>query len=126
VLGAFDLRVSSGLRFTDGKASHAYVYEWTRPDQSVTWPARLNAPAEFEVVARYSTGTPEIHGRFAIEIGKQRVEAEIEPTAKDTEPREVQLGKIHAPAGQADVRVTPVKIEGGESIRLFSVTLKPR
>lgn len=126
VLGAFDARVSAGLRFTDGKAPHAYVYEWTRPDQSVSWPARVNAPTEFEVVARYSTGTPEIHGRFAIEIGKQRVEAEIEATAKDTEAREVHLGKIQVAAGQADVRVVPVKMEGGESIRLFSVTLKPR
>jgi alpha-L-fucosidase len=125
VLGTFDARVSAGLRFTDGKAPHAYVYEWTRPDQSVTWPARLNAGAEFEVVARYSTGTPDVHGRFAIEVGKQRVEAEVEPTAKDTEAREVRLGTVRVPAGQADVRVVPAKIEGGESIRLFSIRLKP-
>jgi hypothetical protein len=126
VLGAFDARVSPALRFTDGKAPHAYVYEWTRTDQSVTWPARLNSTGEFEVWARYSTGTPEIHGKFAIEAGTQRVEGEIEPTAKDTEPREVRIGVLKVPAGQFNVRVVPVKIEGEELIRLFSVTLKPR
>jgi hypothetical protein len=124
VLGAFDARVSEGLRFTDGKAPRAYVFEWTRPEQIVSWPARLNAPSEFEVWARYSTGSAGVRGRFAVEIGKQRVEADIEPTAKDTEPREVRVGTVKLPAGPAVVRVLPVKIEGGESIRLFSVTLK--
>ena len=125
VLGAFDARVSPGLRFTDGKAPHAYVYEWTRPDQSVWWPSRLNAAADFEVWARYSTGSPGVHGRFAVEVGKQRIEADIVPTASDTEPREVRLGVIHAAAGEFNVRAVPVKIESGELIRLFSITLKP-
>ncbi len=125
VLGAFDARVSPGLRFTDGKAPHAYVYEWTRPDQTVWWPSRLNAAADLEVWARYSTGSPGVHGRFAVEVGKQRIEADIVPTASDTEPREVRLGVIHAAAGEFNVRAVPVKIESGELIRLFSITLKP-
>jgi len=32
---------------------------------------------------------------------------------------------VKVTAGAAGVRVVPVKIEGGESIRLFSITLKP-
>ena len=65
------------------------------------------------------------NGRFAVEIGKQRVEAPVEPTARDTEPREVKLGTVTL-AGPADVRVRAVKIEGGELMRLFSITfLKP-
>jgi alpha-L-fucosidase len=126
VLGAFDARVSQGLRFTDGKAPRAYVYDWTQPGQSVVWPARLNTAAEFEIRARYSTGTPEIHGRFAIEIGKQRLEADIESTAKHTEPREVFLGTIGIPPGEFNIRVVPVKLESPELIRLFSITLTPR
>ena len=125
LLGAFDARVSPGLRFTDGKAPRAYVYEWTRPDESAWWPSRLNSPADFEVWARYSTGTPQVKGRFAVEVGKQRIEADIEPTASDTEPRDVRLGVIHAAAGEFNVRAVPVKIEGGELVRLFSITLKP-
>jgi alpha-L-fucosidase len=124
-LGVFDARVSPGLRFTDGKAPRAYVYEWTRPDQVVWWRSRLNAATRFEVWARYSTGSPQARGRFAVEIGKQRIEADIQPTEKDTEPRDVRLGVVNAAAGEFDVRVVPVRIEGGESIRLFSITLKP-
>jgi hypothetical protein len=85
----------------------------------------VNDAAPFEVWAKYSTGTTASGGRFAVEIGKQRVEANVEPTPKDTEPREILVGKVSVPAGPADVRVLPVKIEGGELMRLFSVTLKP-
>jgi alpha-L-fucosidase len=125
VLGAFDAKVSPGLRFTDGKAPRAYVHEWTRPDQSVAWKSRLNEAAEFEVWARYSTGSPETYGRFAVDVGGQVLEGDIVPTKKDTEPRDVRLGVVQVKAGEFDVKVVPVRrIEGEELIRLFSVTLK--
>ncbi len=123
VLGTFDAQTS--LRFTDGKAPHAYCYDWTSTGQTVLWPARLRTPGEFEVWVKYSTGSAKSGGRFAVEIGNARLEAVVEPTAKDTEPREVKLGTVKVPAGAADVRVRALKIEGGELMRLFSVTLKP-
>ena len=58
--------------------------------------------------------------------GIRKLEASIEPTAKDTAPREVKLGTLKIPAGIAPVRVVPVGIESAELIRLFSVTLVPR
>ena len=126
VLRAFDAQTEGkGLRFTDGKASHAYVNEWKSAEQSVVWPARLKEDGEFEVWAKYSTGSAANTGRFAVEMGTQRVEAAVEPTAKDTEPREVKLGAVKLSAGASDVRVRAVKIEGGELMRLFSVTLRP-
>ena len=126
VLGVFDAQsVSPGLTFTDGKAPRAYVQGWTRTDQSVIWPARLNQAAEFEAWAKYSTGSASSHGRFGVEVGGQKLEAEIEPTAKDTAPRDVKLGVVKVPAGVAAVRVIPVRIDGAELIRLFSVTLQP-
>ena len=126
LLGVFDSQASAGLTFTDGKAPRAYVQGWTRADQAVLWLARLSQPAEFEVWARYSTGSTANRGKFAIEIGGQKLEAVVQPTARDTEPREVRVGVVKVPAGIAAVRVTPVQIEGGELMRLFSVTLKPR
>ena len=123
VLGTFDAQTP--LRFTDGKAPHAYCYDWTSTEQTVLWPARLRTPGEFEVWVKYSTGSAKSGGRFAVEIGNARLEAVVEPTAKDTEPREVKLGSVKVPAGEADVRVRAIKIEGGELMRLFSVTLKP-
>ena len=126
VLRAFDAQTEGkGLRFTDGKASHAYVNEWKSPEQAVLWPARLKEDCEFEVWVKYSTGSAANTGRFAVEMGTQRVEAAVEPTAKDTEPREVKLGAVKLAAGASDVRVRAVKIEGGELMRLFSVTLRP-
>jgi alpha-L-fucosidase len=123
ILGVFDSQTM--LSFTDGKAPHAYVQGWTKPDQTVLWLARTNQPAEFEVWAKYSTGTAAIHGKFAVEVAGQKLEVSIEPTAKDTEPREVKLGVIKVPAGIAPVRVVPVQIEGAELIRLWAVTLAP-
>ncbi len=126
VLRAFDAQTEGkGLRFTDGKAPHAYVNEWKSTEQSVLWPARLKEDGEFEVWAKYSTGSAANTGRFAVEMGTQRVEASVEPTAKDTDPREVKLGAVKLAAGASDVRVRAVKIEGGELMRLFSVTLRP-
>jgi alpha-L-fucosidase len=123
VLGVFDSQTTLG--FTDGKAPHAYVQGWTRADQTVLWRARVKEPAQFEVWAKYSTGTPAVHGRFAVEVGGQKVEADIEATAKDTQPQEVKLGVVKVPAGVADVRVSAVRIHGPELIRLFSITLQP-
>jgi len=36
------------------------------------------------------------------------------------------VGLVAVRAGEFPVRVVPVKIEGGELMRLFSVRLKPR
>ncbi|MEO8596181.1 MAG: hypothetical protein ABI759_22875 [Candidatus Solibacter sp.] len=49
----------------------------------------------------------------------------MQPTARDTEPREVKLGQIQLPPGPAVVRVKAINIEGGELFRLLSVTLRP-
>jgi hypothetical protein len=126
VLRAFDAQTEGkGLRFTDGKAPHAYVYEWKSMEQAVLWPARLKEDGEFEVWAKYSTGSAANTGRFVVEMGTQRVESAVEATAKDTDPREVKLGVVKLAAGASDVRVRAVKIEGGELMRLFSVTLRP-
>ena len=46
LLGVFDAQTTLG--FTDGKAPRAYVQGWTRTDETVLWPARLNQAAEFE------------------------------------------------------------------------------
>ena len=70
VLRAFDAQTEGkGLRFTDGKAPHAYVNEWKSTEQSVLWPARLKEDGEFEVWAKYSTGSAANTGRFAVDDG---------------------------------------------------------
>jgi alpha-L-fucosidase len=126
LLRAFDAQTEGkGLRFTDGKAPHAYVYEWNSTAQAVLWPARIAQAAEFGVWVQYSTATPASGGRFAVEIGGQRVEGSVAPTPKDTQPREVNVGTVKLPAGEATVRVRAIAIEGGELMRLFSVTLRP-
>ena len=89
VLSAFDAQTEGrGLRFTDGKAPHAYVYAWKSAEQSVVWPARVKEAGEFEVWAKHCTGQAGNTGRFAVEIGSERVEAAVQPSAKDTEARD--------------------------------------
>jgi alpha-L-fucosidase len=126
LLRAFDAQLEGrGFRYTDGKAPHAYVFGWTGTGQSMVWPARATESGEFEVWIRYSTGSPADRGRFAVEIGDQRVEAAVEPAANDIEPREVRVGVVRHSPGRSDVRVRALRVDG-EMARIFWVELRPK
>ena len=123
-LRAFDARLEGGgFHYTDGKAPHAYVFGWTKIGQSIVWPARLKDAGEFEVRIVYSTGSPKDGGRFAIEAGGQKLEAAVQATAKDTEPRTVSLGVVKLATGAADIRIRALELQG-EGIRPFRVELE--
>jgi alpha-L-fucosidase len=126
VLRVFDGDLhGAGLRFGDGKAQRAYVFEWKSPSQWVGWKVRLSEAAEFEVAAKYTTASNENRGGYAVHIGGLVLRAAVEPTPRESEPATVALGRVKLPPGEYEIAVKPTDIRGGELMRLFHVSLTP-
>jgi alpha-L-fucosidase len=126
VLRSFDgVLHGNGLRFGDGKAARAYVFEWRNPADWIGWQTRLDEPAEFEVLARYTTGSPANRGTYTVTIGDQVLKATVEPTPNENEAAIASLGHIKLNTGSYEITVKPVDIKGGELMRLFHLELKP-
>ncbi|MGH9523085.1 MAG: alpha-L-fucosidase [Terriglobales bacterium] len=126
VLRSFDAeRVGEGLKYGDGKAPHAYVMNWTRPDQQLRWNVRLDQPATLDVAVRYTTGSPNDGGNYVVEAGGQKLNATVEPAAKESEAKTAQIGRMSLPAGQTELVIRPTQVKGEELMRIFEITLTP-
>jgi hypothetical protein len=125
-LRTFDAELhGSGLRFGDGKSFRAYVFDWKNLSEWVGWQTRLNQSTEFEVTAKYATGSKDNVGSFEVSLGDQKLKATVQPTANENESRVVTLGRVTLRPGNQEIAVRPVEIKGGELMRLFYVSLKP-
>lgn len=126
VLRAFDGDLhGAGLRFGDGKAPRAYVFEWRNPAEWVGWKVRLNEQAEFEVLAKYTTGSSANRGSYTVTLGDQVLKAAVEPTPNENQSATASLGRVNLKAGGYEIRLKPVDIQGGELMRLFHLELRP-
>jgi alpha-L-fucosidase len=126
VLRSFDGELhGAGLRFGDGKAPRAYVFEWRDPKEWIGWQVRANEPAEYEVSVKYTTASNENRGSYAVSIGQHVLQATIVPTERESEATTVNLGRIKLTPGKYDIAIKPVEIKGGELMRLFHLTLTP-
>src|SRR5581483_227869 len=115
VLRAFDGELHGGkLRFGDGKAPRAYVYEWSNPKEWIGWKVRVNKPTAFEVAVKYTTGSTACRGSYTVTVGDQVLKATVEPTPNDAQSTTVTLGRISLSAGEHEVTVKPTDIQGGE------------
>jgi|GEM_PF-455441 len=114
-----------GLRYGDGKAPRAYIYDWKELTQSVGWKARLNQPAEFDVEVKYTTVSKDNRGSYIINIGDKTLKVTVEPTPNENQSATVKLGRVKLAAGEFEVAVKPTDIQGGELMRLFHVSLIP-
>jgi alpha-L-fucosidase len=126
VLRSFDGELhGAGLRFGDGKAARAYVFEWRDPREWIGWRVRTNEPAEYEVSLKYTTASSENRGSYAVSVGQHVLQATVVPTRIESEAATVILGRIRLTPGNYDIAVKPVEIKGGELMRLFHLTLTP-
>jgi hypothetical protein len=114
-----------GLRYGDGKAFRAYVFDWKDMNQWISWPLRLNAAAEFEVEVKYTTASKDNAGTYQVAVGDQELRAAIKPTANENESSIVSIGRIKLGPGKHELVIKPVEIKGGELMRLFYVSLTP-
>lgn len=126
VLRVFDGELhGTGLRYGDGKAPRAYVFEWKDPTQWVGWKVRVNQPSEFEVSLKYTTGSPANRGNYTIAIGDQLLKGTVEPTPNENQSATTTLGRVTLQTGEYEIAVKPVEIQGGELMRMFHIALTP-
>jgi hypothetical protein len=126
VLRAFDAELhGTELKYGDGKAPRAYVYNWTDKSQSLGWKVRLNQKATFDVAVRYTTGAPSDGGTYVVQVGDQKINATVDPSAKERDIRVSQIGRMTVLPGEYDLQIKPEEIEGSELMRIFEVVLTP-
>jgi alpha-L-fucosidase len=126
VLRAFDGELhGKGLRFGDGKAPRAYVFEWKDPQDWVGWKIRMNEPSEFDVSLKYTTGSTANRGSYNVTIGDQVLKTKVEPTTDENQAATATLGRVKLNAGEYEIMVKPLDIQGGELMRMFHLALRP-
>lgn len=126
VLLSFDGELhGSGLRFGDGKSFRAYVFQWRDPKEWIGWQVRVNAPTEYEVALKYTTGSKDSRGSYEVAIGNQVLRSTVVPTANENESTTVSLGRVKLAPGKHEIAVRPAEIKGGELMRLFYVSFTP-
>ena len=120
-LRAFDGELDGKLRYGPGKKTDDYVMNWTSPDESVSWPVRLNEAAKYEVSINYVAEKKSEGGAFTVSFGPQTLTG----TVQAGNPQIVSLGRVSLKPGTFEIKVAPVKIVVGELMRLRSLELKP-
>jgi alpha-L-fucosidase len=126
VLRVFDGELhGTGLRFGDGKAPRAYVFEWKDPTQWVGWKVRVTQPSEFEISLKYTTGALANRGIYNLTIGDQVFKGIVEPTPNENQSATTTLGRVTLQTGEYEIAVKPAEIQGGELMRMFHISLTP-
>jgi alpha-L-fucosidase len=120
-LRAFDGELhGKGLKFGPGKKTDDVVMNWTKPDEFVIWPVRLNEPATYEVFINYLA--PETcGGTFTVGLGPQILKGEVKAGGEET----VLLGKVTLAPGDFEIKVAAGTVSGDELFRLRRLELKP-
>src|SRR5205085_9967545 len=69
-LRAFDAELhGKTMRFGPGKKTDAYVIQWSKPDETISWNVRVTQPTTFNVATLYDAASA--GGMYAVKIGSQ-------------------------------------------------------
>jgi hypothetical protein len=119
-LRVFDAQLhGKGLRFGPGKTRDAHVTGWTKADEFISWPVRLDADVAYDVLATYDAEPDSAGNTFALAVGDQQLKA----TVKAGAIRTVALGRISLKSGSSEIKVLPVDLKNGELMQLRTVEL---
>jgi hypothetical protein len=122
VLRAFDGELhGKGLKYGPGKKTDDVVMNWTKPEESISWPVRLEKPAAYEVFANYTAPADSAGGKFAVSLGDKKLSAEV----KAGSDVNLSLGQVTLAPGKFDIKISADTIAGGELLRLRRLELKP-
>jgi alpha-L-fucosidase len=121
-LRVFDAQLhGKSLRFGPGKTRDAHVIGWTKADEFITWPVRLNGDATFDVSATYDAEPDSAGNTFALAAANQQLKGTVQAGSIRT----VSLGRISLKAGASEIKVSPVEFKSGELMQLRTVELNP-
>lgn len=121
-LRVFDGELHGGLRFGPGKKTDDVVMNWTKQSQSISWPVRLNAPADYELIVNYDADSDSVGNTFSVIFGNTKP---LIGTVKAGKQQTESLGKIHCQGGSFEIKVTAKEIKQGELFHLRKLELRP-
>ena len=129
-LRAFDGELHGGLRFGPGKKTDDVALNWTRPNQFITWPVRLNTATTYEVIANYDAEADSSGNRFDVTFDSpenRKLTESVSGMVKPGRQQSESLGQIRwEDCGEPfEIKVTAKDIEGGELFRLRKLELRP-
>jgi alpha-L-fucosidase len=109
-----------GLKFGPGKVRDAYAMDWTKPDEFISWPARINEPATYDVELTYDAEANSAGGTFSISFGSQTLNGVIKSGTIQT----TQVGRVKLQPGSFEIKLAAGEIKGSELMRPRTLTLK--
>lgn len=122
---AFDADLhGGGFGFGDGKPKRYYVNKWKNEDQWVSWTFRLNEPAAYKVVMKY-TASNGSEGTFQLQLGDFKKQDTIPAGQENGEVFTKELGTVRLKTGTHNMEITSVAIKGSELMQLLEVELIP-
>ncbi|MGA2539933.1 MAG: alpha-L-fucosidase [Verrucomicrobiota bacterium] len=122
ILRAFDGELrGKGLKFGPGKKTDAYVENWRQTNEFVAWPARLAAPASFDVGVLYDAPAGSAGGTFAVNIAGQNLAGTVLTGTNVS----ATLGRVRLEPGTLEIQWQAGTIRGGELMRPRSLVLTP-
>jgi alpha-L-fucosidase len=126
-LRAFDGELHGGLRFGPGKKTDDVVMNWQKPNQFITWPVRLNSPADYEVMVNYDADEDSAGNTFTVTFGSGKsifgaVSGAVTPGKQQSE----SIGRVHIgnTTEPFEIKIAAKEIKGGELFRLRKLELK--
>jgi hypothetical protein len=107
------------LHFGAGKTRDAFVDNWSKLNEFMAWPVRLDEAATFDVSVWYDAAAESSGNRYVVQVGTENLTGSVEPGQQFW----THLGRMQLKPGAFEVRVMPTEIHGGELMRLRSVVL---
>lgn len=121
-LRAFDGDLhGKGLKYGAGKKTTDYLIDWTKPDENVTWPVRLDSDATYSVSVNYDADDNSAGNTYAVSFGAQSLTGTVQSGTFQTN----LLGQVTLKAGNYEIKVAPVEIKDGNLMHLRSIALAP-
>jgi alpha-L-fucosidase len=122
-LRVFDAQLhGKGLRFGPGKTRDAHVTGWTKTDEFISWPVRLNSDVTYDVSATYDAEPDSAGNTFALAVSDQQLKGTVEAGTIRT----IALGRISLKSGAHEIKLRPVELKSRELMQLRTVELKLR
>ena len=126
-LRAFDGELhGKGLKFGPGKKTDDVVMNWTKTNEFVVWPVRINQTTRYNVAVNCIAPSDSNGNTFRVLFeSSQATPAAINGTVRAGNPDSEPLGTVTIGPGITDIKIVPLEIHGDELMRLRSLQLKP-
>ncbi|HEV2693320.1 MAG TPA: alpha-L-fucosidase [Verrucomicrobiae bacterium] len=121
-LRAFDAELhGKGLRYGPGKKTDDVVQNWTKTDEYVAWPVRLEQAVTYEVAVNYAAAESSAGNTFTVSFGAKILHGQVKPGTDQT----LSLGRVALTPGTFEIKAGADRLNGGELWRLRRLELRP-